>query len=59
MTWTFGPKDAGITFNGIALGTLAALVIYHLMTVIGKVTGTEVPEDSDARSATVEATSAR
>ena len=59
VTWTFGPKDAGITFNGIALGTLAALVIYHLMTVIGKVTGTEVAEDSDARSATAEATSTR
>ncbi|HIY24127.1 MAG TPA: NCS2 family nucleobase:cation symporter [Candidatus Brachybacterium merdigallinarum] len=37
VTWTFD----GITLTGIALGTLAALVIYHLMTQLGRLTGTE------------------
>ena len=37
VTWTF----YGITLTGIALGTLAALVIYHLMTQLGRLTGTE------------------
>lgn len=54
VEWTIGPANAGITFNGIALGALAALVIYHLMTAIGRVTGTEVPEGSDARPASAQ-----
>ncbi|KFF60952.1 nitrate reductase [Cryobacterium sp. MLB-32] len=29
-----------LTFNGIALGTIAAIVIYHLMTWLGRVRGT-------------------
>ncbi|WP_299300621.1 uracil-xanthine permease family protein [uncultured Brachybacterium sp.] len=37
VTWTFG----GITLTGIALGTAAALVIYHLMNQLGRATGTE------------------
>jgi uracil-xanthine permease len=40
VTWTFG----GIQLTGIALGTLAALVIYHLMAGIGRLTGTDRPE---------------
>ncbi|MCW4385844.1 NCS2 family nucleobase:cation symporter [Salinibacterium sp. SYSU T00001] len=30
----------GITFGGIILGTVAALVVYHLMAIIGRVRGT-------------------
>ncbi|GAA4528318.1 solute carrier family 23 protein [Brachybacterium paraconglomeratum] len=37
VTWTFG----GITLTGIALGTAAALIIYHLMNGLGRITGTE------------------
>lgn len=37
VTWTFD----GIQLTGIALGTLAALIIYHLMTLIGRATGTD------------------
>ena len=37
VTWTF----EGIQLTGIALGTLAALVIYHLMNQLGRATGTE------------------
>lgn len=37
VTWTFG----SITLTGIALGTVAALVIYHLMAGLGRVTGTD------------------
>ena len=36
FTWSTG----GVAFNGIALGTLAALVIYHGMTAIGRWRGT-------------------
>ncbi|MGO1227108.1 MAG: solute carrier family 23 protein, partial [Brachybacterium sp.] len=43
VTWTFG----GIQLTGIALGTAAALVIYHLMNVLGQITGTE-PETTPA-----------
>ncbi|WP_125107930.1 uracil-xanthine permease family protein [Gulosibacter massiliensis] len=42
VTWDFG----GIIFNGIALGTLAALVIYHLMDQLGRVTGTDPRESA-------------
>jgi xanthine/uracil permease len=52
VTWTFQGTDmpllaslapwlGGIQLTGIALGTLAALVIYHLMNLLGRVTGTE------------------
>jgi NCS2 family nucleobase:cation symporter-2 len=40
VTWNFG----GVIFNGIALGTLAALIIYHLMNQIGRLTGTDPRE---------------
>ncbi|MCG7427651.1 NCS2 family nucleobase:cation symporter [Helcobacillus sp. ACRRO] len=39
VTWQFGD----ITFNGIALGSLAALVIYHVMNSLGRVFGTDEP----------------
>lgn len=32
-----------MTFNGIALGTVAAIVIYHLMTALGRWRGTDLP----------------
>ena len=38
VTWTVD----GITLTGIALGTAAALVIYHVMDRLGRLTGTEV-----------------
>ncbi|WP_114855170.1 uracil-xanthine permease family protein [Brachybacterium sp. YJGR34] len=38
VTWSVG----GIQLTGIALGTIAALAIYHLMDRLGRVTGTEV-----------------
>ncbi|MGO1481328.1 MAG: uracil-xanthine permease family protein [Brachybacterium sp.] len=37
VTWTFG----SIELTGIALGTLAALIIYHLMHQLGRATGTD------------------
>ena len=40
VTWTVD----GITLTGIALGTAAALVIYHVMDRLGRLTGTEVVE---------------
>ncbi|MET0933070.1 MAG: solute carrier family 23 protein, partial [Mycetocola sp.] len=36
-TWQFGD----VIFNGIALGTIAAIVIYHVMNVIGRIRGTD------------------
>ena len=39
VTWSFD----GITLTGIALGTVAALVIYHVMNGLGRVTGTDEP----------------
>ena len=38
VTWSFG----GIQLTGIALGTAAALIIYHLMDLLGRARGTEV-----------------
>ncbi len=35
VTWTFD----GITLTGITLGTVAALVIYHVMDRLGRITG--------------------
>ena len=37
VTWTFG----SIELTGIALGTIAALIIYHLMHQLGRATGTD------------------
>lgn len=50
VTWTFG----GIQLTGIALGTIAALVIFHVMNQLGRVTGTEV--ESEPASAVEPAT---
>ncbi|MBG6239776.1 NCS2 family nucleobase:cation symporter-2 [Mycetocola sp. CAN_C7] len=36
-TWQFGD----VIFNGIALGTVAAIVIYHVMNVLGRLRGTD------------------
>ena len=33
---------ARLSFSGIILGTVAALVVYHLMNVLGKLRGTDV-----------------
>ncbi|MGO3314205.1 MAG: uracil-xanthine permease family protein [Brachybacterium tyrofermentans] len=41
VTWTFG----GIQLTGIALGTIAALAIFHVMNQLGRVTGTEVESE--------------
>lgn len=38
LTWQIG----GFAFTGIALGTLATLVVYHGMTIVGRRTGTDV-----------------
>ena len=46
VTWTFD----GITLTGIALGTFAALVIYHVMAFVGRFTGTDVAVTEDASS---------
>jgi NCS2 family nucleobase:cation symporter-2 len=37
FTWNAG----SLSFNGIALGTIAAIVIYHLMSWVGRVRGTQ------------------
>lgn len=44
VTWDFG----GIIFNGIALGSLAALIIYHLMDRLARLTGTDPATASSA-----------
>ncbi|SFN75751.1 uracil-xanthine permease family protein [Mycetocola miduiensis] len=36
-TWQFGD----VIFNGIALGTIAAIVIYHVMNTLGRLRGTD------------------
>ena len=52
VTWTFD----GIQLTGIALGTLAALIIYHLMTLIGRATGTDaVHQEPVARTGEIPA----
>ena len=38
---------SGIQFNGIAIGTVVVLVVYHLMKAIGKLTGTIAKDDPD------------
>lgn len=47
VTWTL----EGIQLTGIALGTLAALIIYHLMDRLGRVSGTEVERGGTPESA--------
>ena len=45
---TFFSAIVGLVFGGITLGTVAALVVYHLMTAIARARGTEpVPEDEE------------
>ncbi|QDZ13473.1 uracil-xanthine permease family protein [Humibacter ginsenosidimutans] len=41
LTWTIGSGKTGIQLGGIVLGTVAAIVIYHLMNAIGRVRGTD------------------
>ena len=41
FTFTFGE----VVFNGIALGTIAAIVIYHLMRTIARLRGTAAPAE--------------
>lgn len=36
----------GIGFNGIAIGSVLCLVIYHLMAGLGRLTGTVLPEEA-------------
>jgi len=43
FTFTLGD----MTFGGVTVGTVTALVLYHLMRVIAKARGTDVPEESD------------
>lgn len=44
LTWTLG----GFSFTGIALGALAAVIIYHAMTQIGRLTGTDAATSTGA-----------
>ena len=37
----------GISFNGIAIGTIVVLVAYHGLKAIGKATGTIAKDDPD------------
>ena len=43
-----------VVFNGIALGTIAAVVVYHLMNVIAKARGTDSDESEAVESQAVE-----
>jgi Xanthine/uracil permeases len=43
FTFTLGD----MTFGGVTVGTVTALVLYHLMRVIAKARGTDIPEDKD------------
>ena len=47
VTWTFG----GIELTGIALGPLAALIIFHVMDRLGRITGTEQVTEPAERTA--------
>ena len=47
VTWTFG----GIELTGIALGTLATLIIFHVMDHLGRITGTEQVTEPAERTA--------
>ena len=37
----FTLNAGSVTFNGIALGTVAAIVIYHAMTAVARLRGTD------------------
>ena len=50
VTWTI----EGVQLTGIALGTLAALVIYHLMDRLGRLTGTEPETEREPEPAPVD-----
>ncbi|SEC08339.1 nucleobase:cation symporter-2, NCS2 family [Paramicrobacterium humi] len=39
--FVWSDEASGVTFNGIAFGTIAAIAIYHVMTWIGRWRGTE------------------
>jgi NCS2 family nucleobase:cation symporter-2 len=41
LTWMIGDPKGGIQLGGIVLGTIAAIVIYHLMNAIGRWRGTD------------------
>lgn len=41
LHWEIG----GFSFTGIALGTLAALLVYHVMGILGRLTGTEQDDE--------------
>jgi NCS2 family nucleobase:cation symporter-2 len=41
LTWVIGDPKGGIQLSGIVLGTVAAIVIYHLMNAIGRVRRTD------------------
>lgn len=43
----FGFALGDIQFNGIAIGTIVVLVVYHLLKAIGKMTGTIEKDDPD------------
>ncbi|GAA2107999.1 solute carrier family 23 protein [Microlunatus panaciterrae] len=49
----FTLKLGGLTFAGIALGSIAAIVVYHLMTGIGRLRGTEPAPTADSAATTV------
>ena len=38
---------SGVQFNGIAIGTIVVLVMYHGLKAIGKATGTIAKDDPD------------
>jgi NCS2 family nucleobase:cation symporter-2 len=44
-----------VTFNGIALGTIAAIVVYHLMSGIARLRGTAAPAEQPASGASASA----
>ncbi len=55
FTLALGSEDQPIVFNGIALGTIAAIVIYHVMAAIARARGTHevatpipAPDPADA-----------
>ncbi|GAB3608771.1 MULTISPECIES: uracil-xanthine permease family protein [Humibacter] len=41
LTWVIGNPKGGIQLSGIVLGTVAAIVIYHLMNAIGRARRTD------------------
>ncbi|WP_243063735.1 uracil-xanthine permease family protein [Humibacter sp. RRB41] len=41
LTWVIGDPKSGISLSGIVIGTIAAIVIYHLMNTIGRLRGTD------------------